>query len=117
MVTLALLMAACSSDDSAATDGGGTADAAADAAGDGGLTPPQELCNCLLINCHEPYHAQYGEGDEVAIPACEADAESLPTAGMDTMSGNFLECRQAFCDLAATDATNCPAALGGAPCM
>jgi hypothetical protein len=114
---LLLVAAACTGDDGHAGDAGHDDGGHEDAATDGGSGEAQELCNCLLVTCHDAFHARYGETDEEAIPACEADAESLPHAGMPVMSGNFIECRAASCEAAATDETMCAAALGGAPCM
>lgn len=85
-----------------------------DAAGD----PVSEYCNCLLVNCHDPFHDRFGETDMEAIANCTAEAEALPRAGSMVETGNSLECRAVHCDRAASDAaTECPAALGDTICM
>jgi len=116
-----LAVAGCSDDtggDDAGVDDTGVDDAGGDdASGDAGPTEAQVLCGCLLVSCHDPFHAQYGVDDGVAIAACEAEAGALPRAEMPVMSGNFLECRAGFCEGAAMDDTMCAAALGGTPCQ
>src|SRR5690606_15015598 len=74
----------------------------------------RQVCSCLLINCHDPFHEKYGETDGEAVPACQAEVAALPLAGMDVSSGNFIECRQLACADANRD---CDAALGAAPCQ
>jgi hypothetical protein len=95
------------------TEAGHDETAAADSGGD----PVSAYCSCLLVNCHDPFHATYGEGDDVAVPACNAAAAAFPSVGMDAMSGDSLECRQHFCDEAATDEAACAAAMGEEICV
>jgi hypothetical protein len=103
----------CGDDDGHHEDGGHGHDAGEDAS----LTEAQALCNCLLVTCHDAFHDQYGEGDAVAIPACELDTDGLPSAGMEVSSGDFIECRHTHCEMAETDETLCAAALGATPCQ
>lgn len=96
----------CSHEDAGTT----TADAATD--------PVAEYCNCMLVNCHEPFHDRWGESDMEAIANCTAEAGALPRAGSMVDTGNSLECRAVHCDRAAANAaTECPAALGDTICM
>ena len=128
LVALAALGSGCGDDGSSADTGTvdtGVSDTGSPDASDASpdtLSPDagaaaRSLCNCLLITCHDDFHAEYGPTDEVAIPACEMDATSLASAGMAVTTGDFIECRAAFCEMAATDETMCAAALGGAPCQ
>lgn len=79
--------------------------------------PIVAYCACVFANCHEPYHAKWGEDEMAAEQACLMEAEAVPSNGGPTEMGNFLECRQHFCDAAATDPTVCTNALGDAVCM
>ena len=74
-------------------------------------------CACVLENCHEPYHAKWGEDEIMAQAACLAEAGALPQNGAPIEMGNFLECRQHFCDAAMADPSVCTNALGDAVCM
>ena len=94
-----------------------TAATGADSSGDGGGDAATSYCACMLVNCHDPFHAKYGEGDDVATPACMADAATFPSVGMDAMSGDSIECRMHFCEEAAMDETACAAALGDEVCV
>ncbi len=96
------------------TEGSGEA---ADSSGDGGSGAATAYCACMLVNCHDGFHAKYGDGDDVATPACQADAATLPSVGMDAMSGDSIECRMHFCDEAAMDEAACAAALGDEVCV
>lgn len=124
VVWLALLAGVACGDDTSSggdsgsdIDSGHDEDAGHDAAVDGAGSESAALCNCLLINCHDPFHAQYGVADDVAIAACVMDADGLPHAEMPVTSGNFIECRAAACEAAVMDDTRCAAALGGPPCQ
>jgi hypothetical protein len=79
--------------------------------------PAVVYCSCVLANCHEPYHTKWGEDEMAAEAACLAEAGALPSNGGPTEMGNFIECRQHFCDAAAADPTVCTNALGDAVCM
>ncbi|MFO0635036.1 MAG: hypothetical protein U0168_19505 [Nannocystaceae bacterium] len=79
--------------------------------------PAVAYCSCVFANCHEPYHAKWGEDEMAAEAACLAEAGALPSNGGPTEMGNFIECRQHFCDAAAADPTVCTNALGDAVCM
>ncbi|MBX3273798.1 MAG: hypothetical protein KF729_26270 [Sandaracinaceae bacterium] len=99
-----LLLAACSAQRPA---DGGAADAAPDAPA---LSASLRYCNCLLIQCHEAFHLEFGETDFDALRNCEASAESL------LRDGSGLACREQACAAASHDAAECAAALGAAPC-
>jgi hypothetical protein len=45
------------------------------------------------------------------------EAQALPTNGAPIESGNFLECRQHFCDAGAADEALCENAIGNAVCV
>jgi hypothetical protein len=79
--------------------------------------PAAILCSCLLANCHDPYHTKWGEDEMMSQQACLMEADALPMNGSDIEMGNFIECRQHFCDAAASDDTVCANALGDAVCM
>ena len=132
-VTLALLLAACSDDDNGDT-AADTPGAEEHGAGEHGAEehggaehdhsvdtdqndPVVAYCSCMLANCHDPYHAKWSDDEIMAEQACLMEAQALPVNGAPTEMGNFLECRQHFCDAAATDATVCANAIGDAVCM
>jgi len=79
--------------------------------------PAAVYCDCVFTNCHEPYHAKWGEDEMMSEAACLMEASALPVNGSDIDMGNFIECRQHFCDLAASDETLCANALGDAVCI
>lgn len=97
-------------DSSGGHDSGGSSDTGSSGAA-------ATYCSCVLANCHEPYHAKWGEDEIAAQQACLAEAAALPVNGAPTEMGNFIECRQHFCDLAASDDSVCANALGEAVCM
>lgn len=133
--TAATLSFACKSDDggtdTAAEHGAGEHGAGEHGAGEHGgsadshdhsvdtdaMDPAVIYCSCVLANCHEPYHAKWGEDELAAETACLAEANALPSNGGPTEMGNFIECRQHFCDMAMADSTVCTNALGDAVCM
>lgn len=82
----------------------------------------EQFCECMLANCHETYHSTWGEEHISALMMCHAHADAVPEAGMEAMSGDFIECRLHFCEAAASepgldDAENCPRAMGQDVCM
>lgn len=79
--------------------------------------PVVAYCSCVFANCHEPYHMKWGEDEMMSEAACLMEAQALPSNGAPIEMGNFIECRQHFCDAAATDPTVCTNALGDAVCM
>lgn len=87
--------------------------------GDGGgggpvSNPAADYCDCMLLSCHDQYHATYGpDTDEVAArQTCLEQAAALPVAGMAVDAGNFVECRLHHCEAGKTDVTACPASVG-----
>ena len=76
-------------------------------------------CDCMLVSCHDAYHAHFGpdSDEEAARNNCIAEAEALPVAGMDVDSGDFIECRIHHCELGKTDDTACPSAIGQDSCQ
>jgi hypothetical protein len=125
-VTMALAMgvlagcdhADCHDDETCESTGGGAASGGAGGVGGAGDDPASIYCFCLLDGCHDPFHAEFGEADQAAIDSCISTAAGLPTAGMDVDAGNFLECRQHFCDEARlNNPAACEAALGADPCQ
>ena len=109
-----LALSGCDSDDDMtpleSSTGGGSetsADASSSSGNDEDEVHPQvlELCECLLFDCHEPYHERYGATDLEAAEACNADGSTLPLDGV-------------ACRLSACQSGECDAALGAAaPCM
>lgn len=96
IITLALGLAACN--DAGAQD-------------DAGVAPPTstDYCNCLLVECHEPFHEMFGVSDADALRNCAVAAEDAMTAGT-------FECRVNTCMDANDDPAMCAAALGAPPC-
>lgn len=74
-------------------------------------------CECMIVNCHDPFHDLYGEDDLTATMACREDAATWPQYGESIDEGDFIECRIEACVAAAEDPTSCDAALGGPPCQ
>jgi hypothetical protein len=69
-------------------------------------------------HCHDQAHARWGQSDEELLAGRLAEAVSLPKLGAPTMSGNFFECRAAYCDqFSLYPADACRAALGGGACQ
>jgi hypothetical protein len=67
------------------------------------------MCQCLLINCHDAYHLEYGLDEIAADAACNDDGASIPLEG----SGDTVECRLNACSM-----SDCEAGFGkAAPCM
>lgn len=119
----AWLLAGCPSDDTG-DEGAASSEHGAEEHGDhdhsidtSAEDPAVVYCSCMLANCHEPYHTKWGEDEMMAEAACVMEADALPMNGSDVEMGNFIECRQHFCELAANDASLCPNALGDAVCM
>jgi hypothetical protein len=83
----------------------------------GAPSPVFDYCNCVLKNCHDQAHLKWGPTDEELIAGCRTEALALPKNGGATMSGNFFECRAAYCAEAATTAEACSAALGETGCQ
>lgn len=83
----------------------------------GAATPVDVYCECMLENCHDQYHALWGEDHVESEAMCQAAAGAVPSVGMDAMSGDSIECRTHFCSVGHDDAAACESALGGAPCQ
>ncbi|MBC8069053.1 MAG: hypothetical protein IAG13_12025 [Deltaproteobacteria bacterium] len=80
--------------------------------------PIVAYCGCMLEFCHDEYHAKWGEDHLESEEACAMEAQGLPSNGGPTEMGNFLECRQHFCELAmGGDESVCPNAIGEAVCV
>jgi hypothetical protein len=127
MMAVAVAAAACGDDEAACdagTDcasGGGSSEGGAGAGGDGGEMPSslaETYCDCMLLTCHDAYHDHFGpeSDEEAARAACWAEAETLPVAGMDVDSGNFVECRIHYCASGSEDADTCAATIGEGAC-
>ena len=74
-----------------------------------------DFCTCMLFECHDAFHATYGEDDVEARDNCLLEISSLPAAGAPATSGNVQECRVHFCQTEAE--RNCQAALGNSLCQ
>lgn len=83
----------------------------------GGGSPADEYCECMLVNCHDLYHATWGEDHRASEAMCAAYAASVPSVGVPATSGDSIECRLHFCTLGLDDPSACDSALGGAPCQ
>ncbi len=99
---------------STSTSGDATTGGSTVAQTTGAVEPPPlaEHCACMLENCHDQYHAMWGEDHVQAEMMCLADAGAQPTVGMPAMSGNSIECRYDACMK-----KDCEGATGGGVCM
>jgi hypothetical protein len=101
--------------DSGATTSGATTDTGSTGADDQALA--HELCDCMLVHCHDDFHEEWGESDLEATLNCRDEAAMLPRKGEPTLQGDFLECRLGHCEAAAEgDPSWCAGALGESPC-
>lgn len=91
------------------TGGGGAAEA--------GEFTAENYCTCMLVSCHDKFHSKWGEADGDAAAACIANANAVPKRGMETETGNFLECRMHFCGIGDENDTACEKAAGEATCL
>lgn len=111
---------ASSSSGAATTEAPGTTTEAASSSagstgstGTGGDPPPlTEYCDCMLSECHDQYHAKFGENHMTAEMMCIAYAESIPTIGEPAMSGDSIECYYWACMQG-----DCESAFGGGACQ
>jgi len=79
--------------------------------------PIAAYCGCMLVRCHDQYHATWGEDHEASEAMCAAAAAAVPSVGMPATMGNSLECRQHYCDLGEDEAGACDSAIGGGACV
>lgn len=93
----------------ATTDAPGTASSSS---GGGDPPPLTEYCDCMVVECHDQYHAKFGEEHRVAEMLCLEYAASIPSVGAPAMSGNSIECYTWACAQG-----DCEAALGGGACQ
>lgn len=80
-------------------------------------SPVYGYCNCMLVHCHDDFHATFGDADADAIAGCRIEALAVPSVGEPAVDGHSLECRLHYCQLADRAAGACEAALGGSPCQ
>jgi hypothetical protein len=124
---VALALVACGEEDDpcqdAACGGAGPTGGQGGEGGDGGAggmttSLPAQYCDCMLLTCHDAYHASFGpDTDEpAAAAACLAEAEGLPSVGMDIDMGNSIECRLHYCALGSETPDDCAAAVGDGAC-
>ena len=73
----------------------------------------------MLEYCHDAYHGTWGEDHIESEEMCIASAEAAPVAGEPAMSGDSIECRMHFCQVAADmgDESVCDNALGMGACL
>jgi hypothetical protein len=97
--------------------GDATAEAGSPAA-DAGPPDAQDIayCDCMLVTCHDTYHATWGPDEEQARAGCLRTAAALPRAGAPAPQGDFLECRRQYCAAAEDDESACAAAAGNETC-
>jgi hypothetical protein len=100
-----------------AAPGDATAEAGSPAA-DAGPPDAQDIayCDCMLVTCHDTYHATWGPDEEQARAGCLRTAAALPRAGAPAPQGDFLECRRQYCAAAEDDESACAAAAGNETC-
>ncbi len=115
-----ILGAACSDDTTCETcvlptGGGGEGGGGGGNTGEGGTDEAKSYCNCMLLACHDAYHATFGDesDEELARENCLREASLIPVAGMNVEEGNFVECRIHFCSLGGNDESVCPNTVGG----
>jgi hypothetical protein len=82
----------------------------------GAMSSIYDYCNCMLFNCHDASHAKWGETDGELLGGCRAEAINVPVHGAATTTGNFLECRSAYCTQARDNPDDCRAAFGDTVC-
>lgn len=73
----------------------------------------KDYCECMLFDCHDEYHARWGEDHVEAAVACQTEAAMLPQAGSPQTEGNSAECRLHHC-ASLEDGSTCEGALGAA---
>jgi len=83
----------------------------------GEQSPVDAYCACMLENCHDLYHATWGEDHEASEAMCLAAAEALPSVGVPATRGNSIECRLHYCELGRAVAGACDSAIGGGACV
>jgi hypothetical protein len=81
----------------------------------------ESYCSLLESACSADFHTTYPGTDTVAQQACDAACAQLPDAGPDSpysiaATGDNVSCRLLHLSRALTDATECAAAEGAAPC-
>ena len=78
-----------------------------------------EYCDCMLLSCHDAYHASFGPDtdEEAARNNCIAEAETVAVADSDVTQGDFIECRIHHCEVGKTDEMSCPSSVGDGMCM
>lgn len=110
----------CNAHDESGCDTTATATTGTGAMGGGGSARSlaQTYCDCMLVSCHDAYHATYGpDTDEPAArDACLATAGAWPEAGTRVEMGDFVECRIHFCELGMNDPSVCQNAVGAGAC-
>ena len=74
-------------------------------------------CACMLENCHDEYHATWGEDHEASEAMCAAAAAAAPSVGVPATTGNSLECRLHYCELGEAVPGACASAMGGGACV
>lgn len=74
-------------------------------------------CACMLENCHDEYHATWGEDHEASEAMCAAAAAAVPSVGVPATTGNSLECRLHYCELGEAVPGACASAMGGGACV
>ncbi len=98
---------------STGTSTGHDSHTSADSTGDPHMTtddpqnPVEEYCGCMLVQCHDEFHARWGDEHRESIALCEAEAEA---------AGAGIECRISYCTEAAGDVEACASALGEGAC-
>lgn len=80
-------------------------------------TTPEGYCACMLENCHDLYHSTWGEDHVESETNCLAAANAVPSAGMEVMAGDYIECRGHFCAEAVHDEALCESAIGMGVCQ
>ncbi len=82
-----------------------------------GAPTSMDYCDCMLVACHDYYHDHWGDDHDNSLVACLAEAEAVPSAGMEVMEGNFFECRFYHCEQAYSEPERCTEAAGMGMCQ
>lgn len=115
-----------STTDDSTTDESTTDDSTTDGTTDeptGNTTEPyippsaEDYCACMLVDCHDDYHDNWGEDHMIAEMMCLDFFNGFASAGMSTKEGANQECIAAHCEAAMMGEPTCDSAMGMGVCV